>query len=88
MESDKLAKAKMIRLGHIFRPGPVIRLKGEIRVGLTWPNDAFSFAVCTRLTRARVRVRASASTSVHRPSQQARDAAGKLDRRIPGLKRV
>lgn len=40
MESDKLAKAKMIRLEHIFRPGPVIRLKGEIRVGLAWSNDA------------------------------------------------
>lgn len=45
MESDKLAKVKMIRLGHIFRPGSVIRLKGEIRVGLATSNDA-SFVPC------------------------------------------
>lgn len=45
MESDKLAKVKMIRLGHIFRPRSVIRLKGEIRVGLATSNDA-SFVPC------------------------------------------
>ena len=50
MESDKLAKAKMIRLGRIFRPGPVIRLKGEIRVGLAASNDA-SFVRCVHLVR-------------------------------------